>query len=117
MRIKTYIKHKTTGEVYTKPIDMSVSKQTFLGGENQLIGEQKVNSDYNEYKMSYEFAEAEKYFVNVTFEPRDDFFERIPFPIVIGETNFNMIPIIFGGVFLLIFVTVGFTKKRQVRAV
>jgi len=116
VRIKTYIKHKLTGEVFTKDIEMSVSKETFLGGEAQIVEPRTVEADYNEFKMSYEFAEAEKYYVNVTFEPRPGFFEKIPFPIVIGQTNFSMIPVIFGAVFFLVFVGVGLTKKRQLRA-
>ena len=115
VRIKTYIKHKLTGEVYTQPIDMSVSRETFFGGNTEILEARQVNSEYNEYKLSCEFLEAEKYFVNVTFEPRSDFFEKIPFPVVIGETNFNLIPILFGAAFLLIFVAVGITKKSRVR--
>lgn len=113
VRIKTYIRHKQTGEVYTRPIEMSVSQETFLGGEQQILPSRKVTSEYNEYKMSTEFPAAEKYYVNVTFEPRPDFIEKIPFPVVIGKTNFNLIPVFFGAVFLLIFVSVGLTKKRQ----
>ncbi|MFQ5605468.1 MAG: hypothetical protein ACE5HS_19540 [bacterium] len=113
VRIKTYIKHKLTGEVYTKPIQMSVSQETFFGGEQEIVAPKTVACDYNEYKMSYEFKEAEKFYINVKFEPRADFFEKIPFPIVIGKTNFNMVPIIFGAVFLVIFIGVGLTKKRQ----
>lgn len=113
VRIKVYIKNKLTGEVYTKPIEMSVSKDTFFGGDNELVAPRFVENDYNEYKMSYEFSEAEKYFINVTFEPRPDFFEKIPFPIVIGETNFSLIPIFFGGTFLSLFIIVGLSKKRQ----
>lgn len=115
VRIKTYIKHKLTGKVYTAPIRMSVSRETFFGGEEPILAPRMVEIDYNEYKMSYEFQEAEKYFINVTFEPRPDFHEKIPFPIVIGETNFNMIPIFFGAFFLIIFVGVGFTKKKKLR--
>ncbi len=115
VRIKTYIKKKQTGEVYTKPISMSLSRETFLGGDEELIGARQIVSDYNEYKMSYEFNAAEKYYINVTFEPRPGFFERIPFPVVIGETNFSLIPIFFGSFFLLIFLGVGFSKKRQTK--
>ncbi|MFQ5639715.1 MAG: hypothetical protein ACE5IR_17155 [bacterium] len=115
VRIKVYIKNKLTGEVYAKPIDISVSKETFLGGETEVAAPTEVQCDYNEYKRSYIFQEAEKYFINVTFEPRPGFFERIPFPVVIGQTNFNMVPIFFGAVFLMIFIGVGFTKKRQVK--
>jgi hypothetical protein len=115
VRIKIYIKNKLTGEVYTRPIEMSVTKDTFFGGENELVPPRFVESDYNEYKMSYEFSEAEKYFINVTFEPRRGFFEKMPFPIVIGETNFSLIPVIFGGTFLCLFIVVGFSKKRQIK--
>lgn len=115
VRIKTYIKHKLTGEVYTQPIDMSISRETFFGGNTEILEPRQVNSEYNEYKLSCEFLEAEKYFVTVTFEPRADFFEKIPFPVVIGETNFNLIPIFFGAAFLLIFIAVGLTKKNRVR--
>jgi len=116
VRIKTYIKNKLTGEVYSEPIQMSISRETTFGGETEIVPPRNVEIDYNEYKMSYEFSEAEKYFVNVTFEPRPGFFEKIPFPIVIGKTNFNVIPIFFGAVFFIIFVAVGFTKKRQSKA-
>ncbi len=115
VRIKVYIKNKISGEVYTKPVQMSVSRETFLGGDKEIVAPREVVVDYNEYKMSYEFSRAEKYFVNVTFEPRDDFFERIPFPIVIGETNFSMVPVFFGAAFVVIFIGVGFTKKRRGR--
>jgi len=113
VRMKVYIKHKMTGEVYSKPIEMSVSSETFLGGEKEILAARQVTVDYNEYKMSLEFVTAEKYFVNVTFEPRPDFFEKIPFPIVIGQTNFSLIPIFFGAVFLGVFLTVGFSRKRK----
>ena len=65
--------------------------------------------------MSYEFAEAEQYFVNVTFEPREDFLEKIPFPIVIGATDFNLIPIVSGVFFLAVFIIVGVTNKKKQR--
>ncbi len=113
VRIKIYIKHKSTGRVYTAPIRMSISRMTFFGGEKVLTAPRKLSSEYNEYKMSYQFDEAEKYLVNITFEPRPDFFEKIPFPIIIGKTNFNLIPIIFGIVLLVIFVIVGFVKKGK----
>lgn len=115
VRIKVYIKNKLTGEVYSQAIDMSVSRETFLAGETEILPPRKVACEYNEYKMSYEFSAAEKYFVNITFEPSPGFFEKIPFPMVIGKTNFNFIPIFFGAVFLVIFVAVGFTKKKQSR--
>ncbi len=113
VRIKVYIKHKITGEAYTSPVTLSVTKITFLGGEEVIAIPRMVKSEYNEYKMSLEFPEAEQFFFNVTFEPRDDFFEKIPFPIVIGTTNFNMIPIVTGSLFLAIFLLVGFTNKRR----
>jgi len=116
VRIKAYIKHKLTGEVLTKDIEMSVSKETFLGGEDLVVEPRSVAADYNEFKMSYDFGEAEKYYVSVTFEPRPGFFEKIPFPIVIGQTNFSIVPLIFGAVFFVVFVGVGLTKKRQLRA-
>ena len=115
VRMKIYIKHKLSGEVYTKPITMSVSKITFLKGEEIIVEPKLVISDYNEYKMSYEFAEAEQYYVNVTFEPREDFLEKIPFPIVIGTTDFNLIPIISGVFFLAVFIIVGITNKKKQR--
>ena len=115
VRIKVYIKNQLTDEVYTRPIEMSVSKEMFLGGESEVVAPREVACEYNEYKMSYEFPAAEKYFINITFAPRPDFVEKIPFPIVIGETNFNMLPIFFGAVFLMIFIGVGFTKKKRVR--
>lgn len=113
VRIKIYIRHTGTGAVYTQPITLSVSKETFLGGVTTLMEPVTLRTEYNEYKLSYEFPNAEQYFVNVTFQPRDAFFEKIPFPIVIGETNFSLIPIIAGGFFLTVFLLVGFTKKRQ----
>lgn len=115
VRMKIYIKHKLSGEVYTRPITMSVSKITFLKGEEIIVEPKLVISDYNEYKMSYEFAEAEQYYVNVTFEPREDFLEKIPFPIVIGTTDFNLIPIISGVFFLAVFIIVGITNKKKQR--
>ena len=113
VRLKIYIKHTLTGRAYTEPITMSVSKVTFLGGEEMLMESRVVLPEYNEYKMSCEFPNAEQYFVNITFEPRDDFLEKIPFPIVIGQTNFSLIPIITGSAFLLVFLAVGFTNKRK----
>jgi hypothetical protein len=115
VRIKIYIKHQLTGKVYDKPIKMSVSRETFFGGEKEIVVPKRLVSEYNQYKMSYQFEEAEKYLVNITFEPRKDFFEKIPFPIVIGKTNFNIIPIIFGVVLLVIFVIVGFVKKGKTK--
>ncbi len=113
VRIKTYIKHNMTNKAYTKPITMSVSKDTFFGGEDEIVEPRSIKSDYNEYKMSYEFNEAEKYLINVTFEPRSDFLEKIPFPIVIGQTNFSYLPIFFGLLFLGLFIIVGVTNKRK----
>jgi hypothetical protein len=113
VRIKIYIKHKLSGKVYTEPIQMSVSRMTFFGGETEMVSPRKLISDYNEYKMSYQFEEAEKYLINITFEPRKDFFEKIPFPIIIGKTNFNLVPIIFGAVLLVIFIVVGFVKRGK----
>jgi hypothetical protein len=113
VRVSVYIKHQMTGEVYTKPIRMSVSRVKFLSGAEEFLPPRSVSPEYNEYKISYQFDEAEKYLINVTFEPRDDFIEKIPFPIVIGKTNFSIIPIIFGAVFLVTFLLVGFTKKKR----
>ena len=92
---------------------MSVSRVKFLSGAEEFLPPRSVSPEYNEYKISYQFDEAEKYLINVTFEPRDDFIEKIPFPIVIGKTNFSIIPIIFGAVFLVTFLLVGFTKKKR----
>lgn len=116
VRIKVYIKHKNSGKVYEKPIEMSVSTESFFKGESIVLEPRTVSTDYNEYKMSYQFDEAEKYLINVTFEPRKDFFEKIPFPIVIGKTNFSLIPIFIGGFFLVIFIIVGFVSKRKSRS-
>ncbi|MCP5107196.1 MAG: hypothetical protein GY950_27665 [bacterium] len=113
VRMKIYIKHAVSGRVYTEPIRMSISTMTFFGGETEEVAPRRFVSDYNEYKMSYEFQEAEKYLVNVTFEPRADFFEKIPFPIVIGKTDFNIIPIVFGILLFAVFVIVGFVKKGK----
>ncbi len=113
VRIKTYIKHNMTGKAYTKPITMSVSKDTFFGGEDEIVQPRDVKVEYNEYKMSYEFNNAEKYLVNVTFEPKSDFLEKIPFPIVIGQTNFSILPVVFGALFLVLFLLVGFTNKKK----
>ena len=113
VRIKVYIKHKLSGQVYSQPISMHVSKVTFFGGEDVITETKTLESDYNEYKMSYQFEQAEKYYINVTFEPRGDFFEKIPFPIVIGKTNFSILPVVFGIVFTIIFIAVGITKKRK----
>jgi hypothetical protein len=113
VRIKIYIKHTLTGKVYTSPISISVSRLTFFGGERQLVAPKKLISDYNQYKMSYQFDDAEKYLINITFQPRNDFFEKIPFPIIIGKTNFNVIPIIFGVILLLVFIAVGFIKRNK----
>ncbi|MCP4725662.1 MAG: hypothetical protein GY863_11530 [bacterium] len=116
VRIKTYIKHNITKKAYTKPIIMSVSRDTFFGGENEIVKPKNIRSEYNEYKMSYEFNEAEKFLINVTFEPRSDFFEKIPFPIVIGRTNFSFLPIFFGILFLGLFIIVGLTNKNKAKA-
>lgn len=113
VRVSVYIKHQMTGAVYTKPIQMSVSRVRFLGGEDEYISPRSVSPEYNEYKISYEFDEAEKYLINVTFEPRGNFLEKIPFPIVIGKTNFSVIPIVFGAIFVVTFIFVGITKKRR----
>ncbi|MCP4216725.1 MAG: hypothetical protein GY765_18890 [bacterium] len=113
VRIKVYIKHTKTKKVYTAPIRLSISTLTFFGGENEMLAPRTVNCDYNEYKVSYVFQEAEKYLVNVVFEPRSDYREKIPFPIVIGRTNFNIIPIVFGAVLLLVFVVVGVVKRGK----
>ncbi|HDY87240.1 MAG TPA: hypothetical protein ENH82_03880 [bacterium] len=115
VRIKTYIKHNLTGKAYTKPITISGSIDTFFGGNNEVFKPRKINSEYNEYKMSFEFSEAEKYLINVTFEPRKDFFEKIRFPVVIGKTDFSMFPVIFGIFFLGLFIIVGLTNKRKTK--
>jgi len=117
VRTKVYIKHSRTGEIYRKPITLSVSEVKFLRGEKEIVAPRSVRSEYNEYKLSLEFEEAEKYHFNVTFEPSEDFYEKIPFPIVIGKTNFSVIPIIFAAVFLAVFIAVGVTKKRKTKSV
>ncbi len=114
VRIKVYIKHNNSGRVYTKPIEMSVSTESFLKGETIILEPRMVAAEYNEYKMSYQFDEAEKYYINVAFEPRENFIEKIPFPVVIGKTNFNAVPIVAGIIFLTIFLAVGFTSRKKV---
>ncbi|MCP4397441.1 MAG: hypothetical protein GY801_09120 [bacterium] len=113
VRMKVYIKNKETDAVYTKAIEISVSTEMFLRGEKEILEPKTILSEYNEYKMSYQFDAAEKYLVNVTFEAKEGVFEKIPFPIVIGETRFNMIPVILGGIFLVIFIAVGVTRKKK----
>jgi hypothetical protein len=113
VRLKVYIKHQSTGEAYTKPVTLSVSSESFLRGRQEIMEPVRVQSEFNEYKLSYEFPNAEQYFINVTFEPRQDFLEKIPFPIVIGETNFSLIPIGAGIIFAITFLLVGFTNKRK----
>ena len=113
VRVSVYIKHRMTGKVYDKPIQISVSRERFLSGEGEFIAPRSVSPAFNKYKISYQFDEPEKYLINVTFEPRGDFFEKIAFPIVIGKTNFSIIPIVFGLVFLVTFALVGFTKKKR----
>ncbi len=113
VRLKVYIKDKETGAAYDKAIKMSVSTVKFLRGAQEVLKPKTILSEFNEYKMSYQFEEAEKYLVNVTFEAKEGVSEVIPFPIVIGETQFNMIPVILGGVFVVIFIVVGFTRKKK----
>ncbi len=113
VRIKVYIKHKNSGRVYTKPIEMSVSTESFFKGETIILEPRMVTAEYNEYKMSYQFDEPEKYYINVTFEPREKFLEKIPFPVVIGKTNFNLVPVISGIFFLTVFIIVGFTARKK----
>ena len=113
VRTKVYIKQIRSGKAFTEPVTMSVTKETFLGGEVTIVPPRQVGPDYNEYKMSLEFPGAEQYFVNVTFEPRDGFYETIPFPVVSGTTDFNLIPVISGSIFLAIFLLVCFTNKRK----
>jgi len=113
VRMKIYIKHTLSGTVYNAPIHISVSTMTFFGGENQLAAPSLLQCEYNEYKMSYTFPEAEKYLINITFEPRKEFHEKIPFPIVIGQTDFNIIPLIFGVALFIVFIVVGFLKRGR----
>jgi hypothetical protein len=112
VRVSAYIKHAMTGIVYAKPITLSVSTVKFLRGEKFFDDPKPVPSEYNEYKASYRFEDPEKYLVNVTFEPRPGFFETIPFPVVIGKTQFSVVPIVAGVIFVGAFVAVGITKKR-----
>ncbi len=113
VRIKIYIKNKKTGKAYQKPITMSISSVYFFIFENEMSKAVTLTSEYNEYKVSYNFENAEKYHINVTFEPRPGFLETIPFPIIIGQTNFSFIPIIAGIFFLVIFIFVGIKKKSK----
>ncbi len=115
VRLKVYIKDKETGEAYTKAIKISVSTVKFLRGENEVLEPKLILSEFNEYKLSYQFEAAEKYLVNVSFEAKEGVFEKIPFPIVIGETRFNIIPVILGGIFLVIFIVVGVTRKKKTK--
>ncbi|MAF08811.1 hypothetical protein CMK11_00015 [Candidatus Poribacteria bacterium] len=112
VRVSAYIKHAMTGAVYQKPVEMSVSTVKFLRGESFVDQPKAVASEYNEYKVSYRFDTAEKYLVNLKFEPRPGFFETIPFPVVIGKTKFSVVPIVAGVIFVGTFVAVGVTKKR-----
>ncbi|MBT5534771.1 hypothetical protein HOK31_17020 [Candidatus Poribacteria bacterium] len=112
VRVSAYIKHAMTGAVYQKPVEMSVSTVKFLRGENFVDQPKPVASEYNEYKVSYRFETAEKYLVNLKFEPRPGFFETIPFPVVIGKTKFSVVPIVAAVIFVGTFVAVGLTKKR-----
>ncbi|MEO2006936.1 MAG: hypothetical protein ABGY41_22910 [Candidatus Poribacteria bacterium] len=112
VRVSAYIKHAMTGIVYERPVELSVSTVKFLRGEKFFDEPKPVSPEYNEYKVSYRFEEAEKYLVNLTFEPRPGFFETIPFPVVIGKTQFSVVPIVAGVIFLGSFLAVGFTKKR-----
>lgn len=112
VRVSAYIKHAMTGAVYQKPVELSVSTVKFLRGERFFDDPKPVAPEYNEFKASYRFDEAEKYLVNVTFEPRPGFFETIPFPVVIGKTQFSVVPIVAGVLFVGAFVAVGLTKKR-----
>lgn len=115
VRIKVYIKNKITEDVYTQPIKIAVSSESFLRGESIIVEPRLVTSEYNEYKMSYLFEDAEKYYINVTFEPRDNFLETIPFPVVIGKTNFQIIPLALIFFFIVVFVFVGFKSKKDIK--
>ena len=112
VRVSAYIKHAMTGAVYTKPVELSVSTVKFLRGEKFFDDPKPVGSEYNEYKASYKFDDAEEYLVNLKFEPRPGFYETIPFPVVIGKTRFSFVPIVAGAIFVGAFVAVGYTKKR-----
>ncbi len=113
VRLKVYIKEKATGAAYDKAIQMSVGTVKFLKKEQEILPPKTILSEFNEYKMSYQFDEAEKYLVHVTFKAKGGHTENIPFPIVIGETQFNLIPVILGSVFVLIFIAVGVTQKKK----
>ena len=113
VRLKIYIKNKKTGKAFKKPITLSINSIYFFIQEDELLKPRTINQEFNEYKISYRFPNAEKYHINVTFEPRPGFFEKIPFPIVIGNTNFSLIPIISGFIFLIIFIFVGIKKKKS----
>lgn len=113
VRIKIYIRHAATDEVYTEPVEMWIEVDKFFGGEEIVLESRTVHSEYNEYKLTHVFEKAEKYNINLRFQPRDDYYETIPFPIVIGQTDFSIVPI---AVFVLlagIFVAVGLTKRKK----
>ncbi len=113
VRIKIYIVDNKTGAVYNRQITVSISTLFFFFIEDEKVKTRTVDPEFNKYSLSYQFPEAEKYLVNVTFEPRPGFFEKIPFPIVIGQTNFSLVPFAAGFVFLVIFVLVGIKKKKR----
>ena len=113
VRVSIYIRRAATGEVYDQPIDVSVTLDRFLGPDQTVAAARTLTSAFNKYKTSFDFAKPEKYFVNVTFRPRADFTETIPFPIVIGKTDFSLVPIGFGVAFAGVFVGVGVTKRRR----
>lgn len=113
VRLKIYIKNKITGKAFLKPITMSINSVYFFFMEKEIASPITLNQEFNEYKASYTFNNTEKYNINVTFEPRPGFFEKIPFPLIIGRTNFSLIPVVSGVIFLIIFIIVGIKKKKS----
>ncbi len=78
------------------------------------IASKSKHAEFNISKLEDESDET----LNKLGPYQNDFFEIVfskndIAEVVIGKTNFNLIPIIFGSVFLIIFLIVGYTNKQK----
>lgn len=119
VRLKLYVHHRVTGEVFREPLSVAVVKKRFLRGGVPVAEPFEIRTgsgpERNDYKFFLTFAEAEAYEVRVAF-PAAGGVETIPFPVTIGKTDDR--PLIFGAAGLLavtVAVVAAVKRKRRRR--
>ena len=118
VRLKLYVRDRTTGEVYREPLRTEVTRKHFFAGAEPVAEPLTIRTgdgpERNDYKFYLTFRAAEAYEVQVHF-PTANGAEVIPFPVTIGKTDDR--PLIFGAAGLLAaaVATVAAIKRRRRR--